>query len=132
MAGFLDNLSEMYERAADGSREWTAFLEAWREVHGDEAKTTKQIAADLHDEAPKVLREALPEEFGGIDPDRPDKGLSRKLGKAFAKREGRRHGPTRLHLLRAGEKQRAARWAVRPAPSVPVEKVSIESLARKE
>jgi hypothetical protein len=128
VSGFLGNLSEMYERAADGTREWAAFLEAWREVYGGEAKTTKQVAADLHDDRHARLRDAVPDEIGAIDPDHQDKGLSRKLGKAFSKREGRRHGPDGLHLHRAGEKRHATQWAVRPAPDGPVERVSLVSL----
>jgi hypothetical protein len=126
--GFLDNLSEMYERAADGTNEWTAFLKAWQEVYGDAAHATKQVAADLHDREEARLREALPEEFGGIDPERPDKGLSRKLGKAFARREGRRHGPERLHLERVGSKKNATQWVVRTDPETPPAKVSLVSL----
>jgi hypothetical protein len=128
VSGFLANLSEMYERAADGTRDWSAFLEAWRVTYGDEAHTTKQVAADLHDEANDKLRDALPDEFGTIVLDRPDKGLTRKIGKAFAKREGRRHGPEGLHLARAGSKANATQWTVRPAPDGPAEKRSFISL----
>jgi hypothetical protein len=52
-----------------------------------------------HEEAKGHLREALPGEFGITVPEHPYKGLSRKLGKAFAKREGRRHGPNVPLLL---------------------------------
>jgi hypothetical protein len=128
VSGFLDNLSELYERAADGTRDWSAFLAAWREIYVNEARTTKQVAADLYDEANDRLREALPDEFVTIVPGHPDKGLSRKLGKAFSKREGRRHGPEGLHLVRAGSKDNATQWAVRPAPDGPAEKLSLISL----
>jgi len=128
ISGFLSNLSEMYERAADGTRDWSAFLEAWRATYSGEARTTKQAAADLHEEAKGHLREALPDEFGTTVPEHPDKGLSRKLGKAFAKREGRRHGPNGLHLVRAGSKNNATQWAVRPAPDGPAEELSLISL----
>jgi hypothetical protein len=128
VSGFLSNLSEMYERAADGTRDWSAFLEAWRATYSGEARTTKQVAADLHEEAKGHLREALPDEFGTTVPEHPDKGLSRKLGKAFAKREGRRHGPNGLHLVRAGSKNNATQWAVRPAPDGPAEELSLISL----
>jgi hypothetical protein len=126
--GFLNNRDEMYERAADGTRDWAVFLEAWRKIYGDEARTTKQVAADLHEEANKGFREALPDEFGTIVPDRPDKGLSRTLGKAFAKREGRRLGTESLHLVRAGSKNNATQWAVHPAPDGPAEVISLISL----
>jgi hypothetical protein len=126
--GFLGNLGEMYERAADGMNEWAAFLSAWRDAYGEAGLTTKQIAADLHAEERAGLRAALPDEFGLIDPDRPDKGLTRRLGKAFAKREGRRHGPEGLHLKRAGSKDNATQWAVRVAPETPPEKISLISL----
>ena len=128
VSGFLSNLSEMYERAADGTRDWSAFLEAWRETYADKALTTKQVAADLHDEKHARLRDALPDEFGAIIPGHPDKGLSRKLGKAFSKREGRRQGPDGLHLARAGSKDRAVQWTVRPAPDGPKERMSLMSL----
>jgi hypothetical protein len=129
ISGFLANLDEMYERAADGTRDWTAFLEAWRKAYGDEARTTKEIAADLlHGEAHNGLRDALPEEFGTIVPERPDKGLTRRLGKAFSRREGRRHGDEGLYLARAGERKRALQWIVKAADGGPGERVSLVSL----
>jgi Bifunctional DNA primase/polymerase, N-terminal len=129
ISGFLGNLSEMYERAADGTSEWSEFLKAWQEAYGAAPKTTKQIAADLHSEKNELapLRDALPEEFGAPAPDRPDKSLSRKLGNKFNKREGRRYAGG-LHLARAGSKDRAVQWIVRVAPQGPPEGLSLMSL----
>ena len=130
ISGFLANLDEMYERAADGTHDWSAFLEAWREAYGDEARTTKQLAADLHNSSEEyaALREALPDEFGIADPERPDKALSRRLGNRFKKREGKPHGERRLCLKRAGSHMNAKLWQVVKAPTGAGENVSLVSL----
>lgn len=36
----------------------------------------------------------------------------RRLGKAFAAREGRRHGDSEIRVERAGKEQRAQKWRV--------------------
>jgi Bifunctional DNA primase/polymerase, N-terminal len=126
--GFLGNLDAMYERAADGTGDWTGFLEAWREVYGDDPKTTKQIAADVHSTEQARLLDALPEEFGTPDPDRPDTSLSRKLGNNFNKREGRPHGERRLLLKTVGKRNNAVLWTVAEAPRPTGDRISLSSL----
>ena len=51
--------------------------------------------------------ETLPDEFSLLDDH-----LARKLGRAFGKKEGVRYGTDNLHIVRAGEQQRASLWAV--------------------
>ena len=48
-----------------------------------------------------------------LDENLRDKNLARRLGHAFAKREGVRHGPRKLYLAQAGNASRAILWTVR-------------------
>jgi hypothetical protein len=125
---FLDNRSELYQRSSAASGDWYAFLAAWRQTYVDVPKTTKQIAADLNEtDEPRFnsLRTALPDDFPSIDPNRPDTRLSRRLGSAFAAREGRRFGAEGLHLAREGKQDGAVRWCVSGPGSPPDEDAEI-------
>jgi|SRR5215217_4117055 len=113
---FLNNRPELYQRSSAASGDWYALLAAWRQTYVDTPKTTKQVAADLNEtDEPRFnsLRTALPDDFPSIDPNRPDTRLSRRLGSAFAAREGRRFGAEGLHLARDGKQDGAVRWRVR-------------------
>jgi hypothetical protein len=125
---FLGNRAELYETTSDSGGDWYAFLAAWRGVYGEGAKTTKALAADLYDTSDDdfdELRATFPDDFGSIDPNRPDTKLSRRLGNAIKARVGRRFGPEGLHLVRAGETKRATRWKVMTPESTPEEDVEI-------
>jgi hypothetical protein len=113
--GFLANSSGLYERATEDVGMWSAFLEVWHRTYGQEAKTAQAIVEVLqHGEAKAKFREALPDEFS---PD--DENLSRKLGKAFAKREGVRYGTQGLYLKHAGKRSKITLWSVRSGGSEP-------------
>lgn len=125
---FLANRAELYETTTDSGGDWYAFLSAWSGVYGQTPKTTKAFVADLYDTADdsfKDLRSTLPDDFGSIDPNRPDTKLSRRLGNAFKAREGRRFGVEGLHLVRAGSTHGALRWKVTTPESSPEEDVEI-------
>jgi len=108
--GFLQNSAQLYERAAEDTGSWEAFLDAWRTAYDGERVTARRVAEDLYKGDYKAMREALPDEFGLIDDNHLDKNLAKRLGHAFAKREGVRYGPERLHLARAGKESRAVLW----------------------
>jgi Bifunctional DNA primase/polymerase, N-terminal len=102
---FLANREELYETTTDAGADWYAFLSAWRGAYGESSKTTKALVGDLYatsDDSFNDLRTALPDDFGSIDPSRPDRLLSRRLGNAFRERVGKRFGTEGLHLVRAG------------------------------
>jgi hypothetical protein len=111
--GFLQNSAQLYERATEDTGSWEAFLDAWHTAYDGERVTARRVAEDLYKEAYKAMREALPDEFGLIDDNHLDKNLAKRLGHAFAKREGVRYGPERVHLARAGTERRAVLWTVR-------------------
>src|SRR5215211_4297527 len=111
--GFLQNSAQLYGRATEDTGSWEAFLNAWREAYDGERVTARKVAEDLYKEDYKAMREALPDEFGLIHDNHLDKNLAKRLGHAFAKRDGVRYGPERLHLARAGSESRAVVWTVR-------------------
>jgi putative DNA primase/helicase len=115
--GFLQNSKQLYERATEDTGSWEAFLDAWREAYDGERVTARKVAEDLYQEDYKAMREALPDEFGLLDENHLDKNLAKRLGHAFAKREGVRYGPQRIHLARAGTESRAVLWTVRAGDS---------------
>jgi hypothetical protein len=89
---------------------WAAFLEVWHETFGAEAKTAQAVVEDLQQRGggKAAFREVLPDEFSLAD-----ENLSRKFGRAFAKREGIRYGERGYYLTRAGQHAKTVRWAVR-------------------
>jgi Bifunctional DNA primase/polymerase, N-terminal len=122
MCGFLGNLAELYERSGDDAGEWEGFLSTWREDYYESPRTTKQIATDLAEEEGESLKAALPEDLAALV-ETKDPHLSRKLGKAFSAREGRRYGAEGLYLRRAGTERRAVKWAV--ATTTPEERLGV-------
>jgi putative DNA primase/helicase len=104
VAGFLANSGQLYERASEDPGSWEAFLDAWRTGYGAERVAARKIAEDLYEEDYAALRQALPDEFGLLDENIRDKNLAKRLGRAFAKREGVPYGPRKLHLARRDRK----------------------------
>jgi len=105
--GFLENSKGLYERSTADVGLWASFLEVWRETYGSQGVTAQTIARDLQSLDNKAFTETLPDEFSLLDDH-----LARKLGRAFGKKEGVRYGTDNLHIVRAGEQQRASLWAV--------------------
>ncbi|NLE94376.1 MAG: hypothetical protein GX600_01655 [Dehalococcoidia bacterium] len=105
--GFLANLEELYAQADTETPQWEAFLEAWHSNLGDEPTTVSSLISYLTDNAD--FSSCLPDAIG----DRAEKGFSRKLGKALAKRESVRF-PNGLVLVKGIEPhKKVATWAVR-------------------
>ena len=57
----------------------------------------------------QALRSLLPDE---LDKTEKPGSLSRRLGKAFAKRVGTRYGDKNMHLEREGKEKGATKWRV--------------------
>lgn len=106
--GFLENAQALYERSIEEVGLWTAFFEVWLERYGSEGVTAQKVADDLQDVGSATFREVLPDEFSLMDDN-----LSRKLGRAFGKREGIRYGDQGLYIARVGDRQRSILWSVR-------------------
>jgi hypothetical protein len=109
--GFLGNLSSLYETADEESQEWAEFL-ADLQAKYRQPFTTAEVARDLPNNL--NLASTLPSELWDDYAKRNRDGVSftRTLGKAFAKRAGRRHGPNEYHLETAGNRQNAKLWMV--------------------
>lgn len=107
--GFLDNLSELYDKADEGGAEWEAFLSEWWRQRGEDSITVKDLTALLEDA--KQFREALPGDL--LEAWDKSKGsFTRRLGNALSKRAGTRYGDEGLHVSAAGEFRRAKLWSV--------------------
>lgn len=112
IAGFLGNQADMYDLADDDTPAWEAFLRAWRGVWpADKFVTVGEIVQAL--QKGDELRACLPEDLAdGLDKDgRPDKGFTRRLGRALARRAGMTF-PCGLTVKRGKPEQRATTWAV--------------------
>jgi hypothetical protein len=113
--GFLGNLNELYEQSADLGGAWYAFLSAMHDLYGSTPRTTKEIAGDLNNAENSDtddLRASLPDDFGVIDPTRPDTRLSRRLGNSFKARQGSRFGAEGLYLKQGPKQKGAVGWVV--------------------
>jgi hypothetical protein len=102
--GFLGNLDELYEQADPSQEEWTAFLAALYERY-ESSFTVAQVLFDAGGDL--EFRRLIPD---GLYNDRePEK----KLGWAFRKRLGRRHGKENFRLVKTStEGARVANWRV--------------------
>lgn len=111
--GFLENLEQLYEEADTETAQWEVFLQTWYDHYGSEPKTVAQLTKDMNQECSQLdrepnLQDVLPGNLADFF-DKP-KSFQRKLGNAIARKIELRHGE--LRLVKAGEEQRAIRWAV--------------------
>jgi hypothetical protein len=81
---FLGNVTEVYEGADDESAEWATFLGAIHKCLGGLPFTAADAVREL--EAESILWQVIPE---GFDPH--EETFTKKLGKAFQNRKGRRY-----------------------------------------
>lgn len=116
---FLGNLTALYEEVDEEEMAWTAFVSTWHELWGTRGFTAKELTAALEDtstdDGAMPLREVLPADLA----EQLEKGggkFSRRLGNALAKRDGSIFGAYRLG--RDGERNRAVKWCVTPAPQM--------------
>jgi hypothetical protein len=122
---FLGNLAALYDKADAGGAEWEGFLQAWwEELDASKPITVADLTKRIDDNA--ALKEALPGDLAEAF-DKSTGSFSRKLGTALAKRAGTRYGEDGMHIVRAGEFRRAARWKLELG-STECEFVSLVSL----
>jgi hypothetical protein len=106
ISGFLGNVDELYKQADPTMAAWEAFLtELYRRMPQSGFKGA-EVAIRVREDI--VLRGALPEDLGDLD---PVANFQRRLGKALLKRVGRRYGAPGVHLIRVGTNQGAVVWA---------------------
>ena len=115
--GFLGNLDELHDRADESEIQWRGFLLAiMTAVQTDNKQnfngktfTVNQLFTEL--KWNETLRNTFPDELTW-----EEKALGsfpKRLGKALAKRDGRRYGPELIHIERPGSEHSAVVWAVR-------------------
>lgn len=105
VGGFLGNLVAMYEQADDDTPQWEIFMAAWRDKWPDKYITTPDVAAELASN--ETLRGALPMDLA----DYTDKGFTRRLGKALARRNMMRF-PNGLCVKSGAKEKKANTWQV--------------------
>jgi hypothetical protein len=122
---FLGNLAALYDKADAGGAEWEGFLQAWwEELDASKPITVADLTKRIDDN--DALKEALPGDLAEAF-HKSTGSFSRKLGTALAKRAGTRYGEDGMHIVRAGEFRRAARWKLELG-STECEFVSLVSL----
>ncbi|KUG14536.1 hypothetical protein ASZ90_015821 [hydrocarbon metagenome] len=125
--GFLGNLEDVYsEMDVDGSQ-WDAFISRWYEIWGEDPITAADIINRIKRETDSTdpqsagslrMLDALPDDIADAINDR--KGSpSKRVGNAIRKRKDRVFSGG-LRLVKAGTKQRAITWRIKP-----VEKQSV-------
>jgi hypothetical protein len=109
--GFLENRQEVYDQSGDAEEEeWQKFVEALCIMFPDCTFTTSNVLTsirsgmgDLYAALPATLKRPL---------SRNDDGFTKSLGKAFAKREGRRYGNHGWRLERDGQQGHVVLWRI--------------------
>jgi len=109
--GFLHNLQAMYAMTDPETPQWLCFLETWRQILGDKAVTTAEVAKQLKDN--EDFRETLPDTLVTVE----DKSFTKKLGTALAHRLGMRF-TSGLVITKVGTKQRAILWKIQEARDI--------------
>jgi hypothetical protein len=112
VAGFLENLTELYEVADEESAEWERFLRALEAKYGGAGFTTAAVVTDLACD-PSPLLETLPGDLADTwyDPEKRA-GFNRRLGKALSSRSERRYGSNQHRIEHVGEERSAQVWRV--------------------
>jgi hypothetical protein len=109
--GFLGNLQTMYAMTDPETPQWLCFLEAWTQILGNKGVTTAEVAKQLRDN--EDFRETLPDTLANVE----DKGFTKKLGTALARRLGMRFIDG-LVITKVGTKQRAILWKIQEATEI--------------
>lgn len=124
--GFLSNLRQSHDDKNDDEADWEAFLRALLERYGEAPFTTRDIEYVVREGASSLV-EVLPHDLADAI-GRPGVSFSRKLGKAFSKREDTRFGDENFHVARTEKDTRsgAVGWRVEAA-GLQVSQVSFHS-----
>lgn len=109
VTGFLANLNELHASLDIEGESWEGFLTALAEEFDDRRVTAGEIASSIESEYTQ-LRDVVPAELVGAL-GRPT--LAKRLGEAFRKREGRRHGSAEIAVLATGKnRNKTVLWSV--------------------
>jgi hypothetical protein len=111
VAGFLENLQELYEQSDPTEGQWQAFLDRVHCCYDGDTFLVVDLVRHLR--LDMSFHSMLPDDL--IDDDRNGSNLfQRKVGNAFRQRVDRRYGPYGVHLLRAGQDRstKTVRWRV--------------------
>jgi hypothetical protein len=114
IAGFLENLDAMYEKADLEGREWEAFLSAWHAHYGGAVVLVKELVEETQKEEGSALREALPSRLAEAT-SKKGSGFAISVGRALQAKECVHFGDLGLHLVRvpeADKKSKANGWQV--------------------
>lgn len=107
--GFLMNLEEMYDTADEETPQWENFVSVWHETLHSNYYTVAELSDFFKTD--KALADAIPID---IADSIEDKGFTRKLGKALAKRAGVRF-LNNLVINKGRTKQKAFTWQIKIA-----------------
>lgn len=107
--GFLSNLQKMYEVADEETREWEQFYLALNAASKPDGLTVAFVVEHLES---GQLRNHLPEALEA-EYVQNRTGFSRKLGKAFSAREGRRFGTSEARVERGKSSRDGQVWRIR-------------------
>jgi hypothetical protein len=107
ISGFLGNLDQLYRQSDPWLVAWEGFLVALMDRLPDAGFKCSDVILLIHSD--QQLRAAVPEDLGDVE---PIASFQRRLGRAFLKRVGKRHGENGIHITRAGEKQGSVVWRV--------------------
>ena len=115
VTGCLDNLREMYDMADEESAEWERFLRAIEERFQTRTFTTSSVVQALGEQS--LCSDALPDDLSDAwnNPAKRE-SFSKKLGKAFRSREGRRYGPLHRRIAQGGTHRNVVEWRVLSEP----------------
>jgi hypothetical protein len=109
VTGFLANLTALYDSMDDETKEWEACLGAWYRRYGDTPVLIAEVlrrfkdGTAMTDVLPNAVTQGLDASFGS---------LSKRLGKALAKKAGTVIGDYGLESLHRDVTTNATRWRV--------------------
>jgi hypothetical protein len=109
--GFLGNLDDFYEAADEDAAEWAAFLAAWHDAVGAHPITLHDLVSRFGTIDGREVRAALPGDLAETF-EHNERGFTRRLGRALARRNGARYGDEGYFAEEAGEHNRAKKWRV--------------------
>lgn len=111
---FLSNLDELHATLDIESESWEAFLSALHETFTDRRVTAADVAREIDGEYSNIRYVVPAELVDSVGKPR----LAKKLGEAFRRREGRRHGDSELVILEVGRARNKTKlWSIVPLGS---------------
>jgi len=124
--GFGENLNALYETSDAEGQQWSAFLHAWHQHVVENGKTSgfvmKELVATITGD--QGFQAAVPDAFADALTD--TRGGTRRIGKALAKRVGRRYNGYALRK-QIDSHTKNVRWSVEYTPMKEDPDPSLES-----